>query len=77
MARMSGTDVTRILDATARGDAGASNELLPLVYEELRKLAAQRWASDADSVSERVMYHDELRITDGSCCYDAMAPRSR
>jgi RNA polymerase sigma factor (TIGR02999 family) len=36
------TDVTRILNAIERGDAQATEELLPLVYEELRVLAAQR-----------------------------------
>jgi len=36
------TDVTRILNAIEWGDAKATDELLPLVYEELRLLAAQR-----------------------------------
>jgi hypothetical protein len=33
-------DVTRILSALEAGDARAADELLPLVYDELRKLAA-------------------------------------
>ena len=36
------TDVTRILSAIEQGDAKATDELLPLVYEELRLLAAQK-----------------------------------
>jgi len=36
------TDVTRILNAIEQGDAGAADRLLPLVYEELRILAAQK-----------------------------------
>jgi RNA polymerase sigma factor (TIGR02999 family) len=36
------SDVTRILSAIERGDAKATDELLPLVYEELRVLAAQK-----------------------------------
>ena len=36
------SDVTRILNAIERGEAKATDELLPLVYEELRVLAAQR-----------------------------------
>jgi RNA polymerase sigma factor (TIGR02999 family) len=36
------SNVTRILSAIAQGDARATDELLPLVYEELRVLAAQR-----------------------------------
>src|SRR6476661_8253985 len=35
-------DVTRILSAIERGDPAAAEKLLPLVYDELRKLAAQR-----------------------------------
>src|SRR6476661_7424433 len=35
-------DVTRILSAIEQGDPQAAHELLPLVYDELRQLAAQR-----------------------------------
>jgi RNA polymerase sigma factor (TIGR02999 family) len=40
------TDVTRILNAIEQGDAKAANELLPLIYEELRLLAAQKMAQE-------------------------------
>ena len=43
---MSG-DVTRILNAIEQGDAKAADELLPLVYEELRCLAAQKLSQEA------------------------------
>ena len=36
------TEVTRILDAIGRGDPQAAQKLLPLVYNELRRLAAQK-----------------------------------
>ena len=36
------SDVTRILNAIEQGDARATDELLPLVYDELRQLAAQK-----------------------------------
>jgi RNA polymerase sigma factor (TIGR02999 family) len=36
------TDVTRILSAIEQGDPSAAEQLLPLVYNELRRLAAQR-----------------------------------
>ena len=39
-------DVTRILSAIERGDRQAAERLLPLVYDELRKLAAQRLAQE-------------------------------
>jgi RNA polymerase sigma factor (TIGR02999 family) len=40
------TEVTRILSAIEQGDAHAAEQLLPLVYDELRKLAAQRLAQE-------------------------------
>jgi RNA polymerase sigma factor (TIGR02999 family) len=40
------TDVTRILTATDKGDPHAAEQLLPLVYSELRKLAAQKLAQE-------------------------------
>ncbi len=43
---MSERDVTTILDAIEGGDPVAADELLPLVYDELRKLAAARLASE-------------------------------
>src|SRR5947207_15527517 len=39
-------DVTQILNAIEAGDPGAAAELLPLVYGELRKLAAARLAAE-------------------------------
>jgi RNA polymerase sigma factor (TIGR02999 family) len=41
------SDVTRILSAIEQGDPRAAEQLLPLVYDELRKLAAQRLAKEA------------------------------
>jgi RNA polymerase sigma factor (TIGR02999 family) len=41
------SDVTRILAAIDAGDAQAAGQLLPLVYDELRKLAADRLAQEA------------------------------
>jgi len=40
------TDVTRILNAIEQGDIRAADELLPLVYEQLRVLAAQRLSQE-------------------------------
>jgi len=39
-------DVTRLIDAAAAGDSGAAAELLPLVYDELRRLAAGHLARE-------------------------------
>jgi len=41
------SDVPQIIEAVQRGDARAADELLPLVYEELRKLAASKMANEA------------------------------
>jgi RNA polymerase sigma factor (TIGR02999 family) len=40
------SDVSRILSAIAQGDPQASSQLLPLVYDELRRLAAQKLAQE-------------------------------
>jgi RNA polymerase sigma factor (TIGR02999 family) len=40
------SEVTRILDRVQQGDARAAEDLLPLVYEELRKLAAHKMAGE-------------------------------
>jgi len=41
------SEVTRILAAVERGDSHAAEQLLPLIYDELRKLAAQKMAQEA------------------------------
>ena len=41
------SDITQILDRVQRGDSKAAEELLPLVYVELRRLAAQKMANEA------------------------------
>jgi RNA polymerase sigma factor (TIGR02999 family) len=40
------TEVTRILSAIDQGDAQAAEQLLPLVYDELRRLAAQKLSNE-------------------------------
>ena len=61
-------DVTRILDDAARGDAGAAARLLPLVYEELRKLAARRLAREipGQTLQGTALVHEAyLRLVGG------------
>jgi RNA polymerase sigma factor (TIGR02999 family) len=60
-------DVTRILSAIEYGDAGASHQLLPLVYEELRKLATQRLAQEkpGQTLQATALVHEAyLRLVD-------------
>src|SRR5215218_3277774 len=40
-------DITQVLSALERGDPRAAEQLLPLVYDELRRLAAQKLAREA------------------------------
>jgi len=47
MIQMRMSEVTQMLDAVGRGDPTAAEQLLPLVYEELRKLAAVRMANES------------------------------
>jgi RNA polymerase sigma factor (TIGR02999 family) len=61
------TDVTRILSAMEQGDPHAAEQLLPLVYEELRKLAAQRLAQErpGQTLEATALVHEAyLRLVD-------------
>src|SRR5512137_3218108 len=44
---MDSADITQILEAARQGDPKAATQLLPLVYTELRKLAAAKMAREA------------------------------
>jgi RNA polymerase sigma factor (TIGR02999 family) len=60
--------VTRILSAIGRGDQHAAAQLLPLVYDELRKLASQRMAGErpAQTLQATALVHEAyLRLVDG------------
>ncbi len=60
------SDITLMLKAVERGDAGASEDLLPLVYEELRRLAAARMAQEAagHTLQPTALVHEAwLRLT--------------
>ena len=61
------TDVTRILSAIDQGDPHAAEQLLPLVYDELRKLAAQRLAREkpGQTLQATALVHEAyLRLVD-------------
>jgi RNA polymerase sigma factor (TIGR02999 family) len=64
------TDVTRILNAIERGDTKATDELLPLVYEELRLLAAQKLAQEkpGQTLQATALVHEVyLRLVGEEC----------
>ena len=50
------SDVTRILSAIEDGNAGAAEHLLPLVYDELRRLVAQKPARDKPGQTLQATY---------------------
>jgi RNA polymerase sigma factor (TIGR02999 family) len=61
-------DVTQILSAIEAGDPGAAAELLPLVYDELRKLAAARLAEEkpGQTLQPTALVHEAyLRLVGG------------
>ena len=60
------SDVTQILQAIEHGDAKAADELLPLIYEELRKLAAYKMANESpdQTLQPTALVHEAwLRLT--------------
>jgi RNA polymerase sigma factor (TIGR02999 family) len=61
------SDVTRVLSAIEQGDPHAAEQLLPLVYVELRKLAAQKMAQEApgQTLQATALVHEAyLRLVD-------------
>src|SRR6476646_412458 len=61
-------DVTQILSRIESGDPTASEQLLPLVYEELRKLAAHRLTQEkpGQTLQATALVHEAyLRLVDG------------
>jgi len=61
------SDVTRILDRVHQGDSTAAEELLPLVYDELRKLAAHKMARElpGQTLQPTALVHEAwLRLVD-------------
>jgi RNA polymerase sigma factor (TIGR02999 family) len=62
------SDVTRILSAIDQGDPHAAEQLLPLVYQELRRLAAQKLAQEksGQTLQPTALVHEAyLRLVDG------------
>jgi RNA polymerase sigma factor (TIGR02999 family) len=61
------SEVTRILNAIEQGDPHAAKELLPLVYEELRRLAAQKLAHEepGQTLQATALVHEAyIRLVD-------------
>src|SRR5712691_10889151 len=59
-------DVTRILQRVHHGEPRAAEDLLPLIYDELRRLAAQKMANEApgQTLQPTALVHEAwLRLT--------------
>src|SRR5262252_5174348 len=72
------SDVTRVLSAIEAGDPSAAEQLLPLVYDELRKLAAQKLVQEkpGQTLEATALVHEAyLRLIDvGKVqCWDSRA----
>jgi RNA polymerase sigma factor (TIGR02999 family) len=63
------TEVTRILSAIEKGDSHAAEELLPLVYDELRRLAAQKLAHEkpGQTLQATALVHEAYVRLVGNC----------
>jgi RNA polymerase sigma factor (TIGR02999 family) len=62
------SEVTRILEAAGEGESGAAEQLLPLVYEELRRLAAHKMAGESpgQTLQPTALVHEAwLRLVGG------------
>jgi RNA polymerase sigma factor (TIGR02999 family) len=63
------TDVTRILNAIEQGDTGATEKLLPLMYDELRRLAVQKMAQEppGQTLQATALVHEAyIRLVEGT-----------
>ena len=61
------SDVTQILEQIESGDPAAAEQLLPLVYDELRRLAAQNMAAEnpGQTLSATALVHEAyIRLVD-------------
>ncbi len=62
------SDVTRILDQMEQGEPSAADQLLPLVYDELRRLAQQKLAQErpGQTLQPTALVHEAyMRLVDG------------
>lgn len=70
--------VTRNLSSIGQGDQPTAEQLLPLVYNELRKLAAQKMAAEkpGQTLQATALVHEAfLRVSNGAtpCCWESRA----
>jgi hypothetical protein len=75
------SEVTRILSAIEQGDPSAADRLLPLAYDELRKLAAGRLAQEkpGQTLQATALVHEAyVRLVDGDQAAEVLglAPRT-
>jgi RNA polymerase sigma factor (TIGR02999 family) len=70
--------ITRVLSAIEHGDAGASSELLPLVYQELRRMAARKLAKErpGQTLQPTALVHEAyMRLVGGDSTMTSWSSR--
>ena len=61
---MTDPDLTQLLNDAARGDAGAADRLLPVIYDELRSMARRQVSGESPTVEPTALVHEAwLRIS--------------
>lgn len=72
------SDVSRILARIESGDSAAAKDLLPLVYEELKKLAAARLAQEqpGQTLQATALVHEAYLFSLGSVLYQMACGRA-
>ena len=68
-------EITRILSAVERGDPQAAEQLLPLLYDELRKLAAERLARErpGQTLQATALVHEAyVRLVDRDSAFSVL-----
>ena len=73
------SDVTHMLSAIQWGDSSAADQLLPLLYQELRKLAAAKLSKEkpGQTIQPTVLVHEAyVRLVDGDAAQQRNPSRS-
>jgi hypothetical protein len=73
------SDVTQMLSAIERGDSSAAEQLLPLLYQELRKLATAKLSKEkpGQTIQPTVLVHEAYaRLLDGDAAQQRNPGRS-
>ena len=71
------SNVTSVLDRLQRGESKAAEELLPLVYDELRKLAAHRMAGEKPGHTLQRTVSADMKLMDETTGFNGHEPQPK